>query len=109
MRGYPIRKNMKENRKGVLRNNNFDKANKQIARTLQQTGCLEVNQDALCLLTQWIDYVRELKSENARMERLEKRRSQIENIYQKMNKRIEVLEKQWNFLWKDDQCMKESL
>ncbi|XP_061179985.1 uncharacterized protein LOC133188531 [Saccostrea echinata] len=108
MRGYLIRKKMKVNRKGVLRNNNFDKAMKQIARTLQQTGCLEVNQDALCLLTQWIDYVKELKGENERMEALETRRSQIDKIYQKMTQRIEMLEKQWNFYWQDDQSMEES-
>ncbi|XP_061180422.1 uncharacterized protein LOC133188983 [Saccostrea echinata] len=106
--GYIIRKQRKENRKGVLKSNSFDKAIKQIARNLQQTGSLDVKQDVLCVLTQWIDYVRELKAENERMETLKKNCSLINKIYHKMNKRIEVLEKQWDLLQKDDQSLEES-
>ncbi|XP_061179986.1 uncharacterized protein LOC133188532 [Saccostrea echinata] len=99
----------KKIRKGKIERNDFGKAMKQIAENLQYTGCLDVKKDALYVLTLWIDYIRELKSENSRIETLKTNSSRIDKMFQKMTKKIEVLEMQWNLLSKEDQSIRDSL
>ncbi|XP_062594498.1 uncharacterized protein LOC134255916 [Saccostrea cucullata] len=100
--GYTRRK--KQNGK-VLESKIFEKAFKQIRGNLQNAGCVNVNQDVLHVLTLWVDYIRELKIENSRIETIIKNYSRIDNIFQNMNKRIEMLEMQW----KEDESTGESI
>ncbi|XP_062579050.1 uncharacterized protein LOC134240962 [Saccostrea cucullata] len=107
MTRYLKGKHNKENKKGVLKSHRFDKEIKQIAKILQLTGCWNMEQDSLSILRRWIDYIKELKRENARIETIEKRNFQIDKYCQEMNKRMEVLEKQWNLLSKDEETKQE--
>ncbi|XP_061180425.1 uncharacterized protein LOC133188985 isoform X2 [Saccostrea echinata] len=98
--GYVSRKSQYKQQKDKQLGCRFKEVIRKIARLLPQT-CLNVKEDALLVLTQWIKYIKDLQSERTRMLTLEKKYLKIEMIHKKISQRMQVLENKINRKLKD--------